>query len=408
MYIERHITDSLKALMGQFPAVLVSGQRQVGKSTLLKHIAGEDYQYLSFDDPLLLGQARQDPRLFLMDHPGKLILDEIQLVPELMPLLKMEIDRLGRNGMYLLSGSQVFHLMRPISESLAGRIALLNLAGLSAREILGLPFAGPFIPSSEALAKRQKAAISPDDLWQMIVTGFYPRLHTPNANPPAWYAAYTATYIERDVRQLTNVTNMGDFTRFLSAVAARSGELLNYSAIAGDIGITNNTAKSWLNILETSGIICLLQPWSANHLKRALKTPKVYVMDTGLLAWLTRWPTAETVRTGAKAGQFFESYVIAEIIKAAYNSGNTRPALYFYRDKEQNEIDLIIQDGRTLYPVEIKMTAAPSARMAKAFGILPRLAAADGLTAGPGTILCQYPEMTHLKEDLLALPVQYL
>ncbi len=388
--------------------MLVSGQRQVGKSTLLRHIAGEDYSCLSFDDPILVDQLKRDPRLFLLDHPGKLILDEIQHVPELFPLLKMEVDRAGRNGMYLLSGSHAFHLMRDVSESMAGRIALLTLAGLSMREILGLPFNGPFIPSPEALANRQKANISHDDVWQLIFQGFYPRLHVENANRDAWYAAYAATCIERDVRQLINVTSAGDFVWFLSAVAARSGELLNYNAIAGDIGISVNTARSWLSILEAAGVVYLLQPWAASHLKRALKTPKVFVMDTGLLAWLTRWPAPETIRSGAKAGQFFESFVTAEIIKSFYNGGIARPDLYFYRDKEQNEIDLIIQDGRILYPIEIKMSASPDPRMARAFRFLPEIAAADELTVGQGTILCQYPEMTHLRDDLIALPVQYL
>lgn len=408
MYIDRHITNSLRELMGQFPSILISGQRQVGKSTLLKHIAGEDFTYLTFDDPLLVKRVKEDPHLFMLDHPGKLILDEIQLAPELFPYLKMKIDQKEENGRYLLSGSQAFHLMKHVSESMAGRIAILHLAGFNLREIQKMPFTGPFIPCQKELMKRKKISLSNDDIWQFIFQGSYPRLHTETINKDAWYAAYTASYIERDVRQLVNVGNTSDFMKFLSAVAARSGGLLNYSAIAMELGIAVNTAKNWLNILETSGIIYLLEPWHSNHLKRALKTPKIYVTDTGLLAWLTRWPTTETIRAGAQAGQFFESYVIGEIIKSFYNSGISRPELYYYRDKDQNEIDLIIQAGRTLFPVEIKMTASPNAQMAKSFKYLPKIAEANGLEVGNGTIICQYPEMMHLKEDLIAIPVQYL
>ncbi|NLC84486.1 MAG: ATP-binding protein [Ruminococcaceae bacterium] len=310
--------------------------------------------------------------------------------------------------MYLLSGSQAYHLMQHVSESMAGRIAIVNLAGLNSREVQGLPSPGLFIPSREHLQQRGRNSVSNDAVWSFIFQGQYPRLHTDNANRDAWYAAYTATYIERDVRQLLNIIDTESFMKFLSSIAARSGELLNYASVSKDIGVSANTVKNWLNILQASGVVYLLPAWSGNHLKRALKTPKVYFLDTGLLAWLTRWPSADTIKMGAKAGQFFETYVISEIVKSAFNVGITRPELYFYRDKDQREIDLIIQDGRTLYPVEIKMSATPSLSMAKHFELMPQIAAADHLDIGTSTILCQCPQLIHLDRDTLAVPVQYL
>lgn len=408
MYIDRHISKILDELRQQFSAVLLTGARQVGKSTLLKHITGEEYTYVSFDDPQIIRQVKEDPNLFLLDHPGKLILDEIQLAPEIFPFLKMRIDEAGEPGMFLLLGSQAFHLMQNVSESLAGRIAIVQLAGLSLRELANVPFSGPFVPSEENIRVRSKTDFSNDELWDFIFKGSYPQLHAGNVTRDAWYASYTSTYLERDVRQLINIQDINSFMQFISSVAARSGELLNHSSIAKDIGISSNTAKSWLNILEASGVVYILRPWYNNHLKRALKTPKVYFMDSGLLAWLTRWPSAETIRMGAKAGQFYETFVIIEIVKSFFNKGISRPDLYFYRNKDRREIDLIIQDGRTLYPVEIKMTAAPSAKMAKSFNLMPELAKADNLKVGRGTILCQYPEVMHLKEDLVSLPLQYL
>lgn len=408
MCIERHVSQTLEDLRQQFPAVLVTGARQVGKSTLLKHIACEDYSYITFDNPMIIEQVKADPRLFLLDHPGKLILDEIQLAPELFPYLKMEIDRIGEPGMYLLSGSQAFHLMENVSETLAGRIAILNLAGLSQRELGNAPYQGPFIPSHEKIVERSKLDISNAKIWEFICQGSYPQLHSRDTSHDVWYSSYSATYVERDVRQMINIEDSGVFMRFLSSVAARSGELLNLSAIAKDIGKDSKTVASWFNILEASGVIYVLRPWYNNHLNRALKTAKIYFMDTGLLAWLTRWPSADTIRTGAQAGQFFETYIISEIVKSFFNAGIIRPDLYFYRDKDKREIDLIIQDARTLYPVEINMTAAPTTKMAKNFRLIPELAKADNLQVGTGTILCQYPDPMHLSDTLLSLPVQYL
>lgn len=213
------------------------------------------------------------------------------------------------------------------------------------------------------------------------------------------------TYIERDVRQITKVGDEKTFMDFMISIASRSGELLNYNAIAKDIGVSLDTVKRWTSILETSGIIYLLYPYSNNHLKRAIKTPKVYFMDTGLLCYLTRWLTKETLQFGAAAGNVFETFVISEIIKSYYNAGISKPSLYFYRDRDQKEIDLIIEHGKDLYPIEIKMTGKPEAKMAKNFSILKNL---SNMNVKAGVILCQYDKKIWLKDDLISVPIEYL
>ena len=404
MYISRQIQPLVSRLLKQFPAVLVTGARQVGKSTLLKHIA-KDYAYLTFDDPLLLEQAKQEPRLFFLNRSGDVILDEVQYAPELFPLLKLEIDKQQKNGMFLLSGSQAFELMQNVSETLAGRIAILKLQGLSLREILNIKFSPPFIPHRDYLSSREKTLKSPENIWQIIHKGDMPRLYQQETDWEIYYSSYVSTYIERDVRQLTNIANSTDFTRFMVALASRSGELLNYSNVAQEVGVSNETIKRWTAILQTSGIIYLLQPYRNNHLKRAIKTPKVYFLNTGLMAYLTRWLTPETIAQGAKSGQFFESFVVSEIIKSFTNNG-IEPPLYFYRDTNQKEIDLIIEYDRTIYPIEIKTTASPNKKMAKSFELLNSLSKEFAL--GQGVIINQYPNKHYLAENLVALPVGYL
>ncbi|AEW77114.1 LOW QUALITY PROTEIN: putative AAA+ superfamily ATPase [Aggregatibacter actinomycetemcomitans ANH9381] len=403
MYLSRQIQPLVSRLLKQFPAVLVTGARQVGKSTLLKHIA-KDYAYLTFDDPLLLEQAKQEPRLFFLNHAGNVILDEVQYAQELFSLLKLEIDKQQKNGMFLLSGSQAFELMQNVSETLAGRIAILKLQGLSLREILNVEFYLPFIPSRDYLASREKMLKSPENIWQIIHKGDMPRLYQQETDWEIYYSSYVSTYIERDVRQLTNITNTTDFTRFMVALASRSGELLNYSNVAQEVGVSNETIKRWTAILQTSGIIYLLQPYSNNHLKRTIKTPKIYFLNTGLMAYLTKWLTPETISKGAKSGQFFESFVVSEIIKSFTNNG-IEPPLYFYRNTNQKEIDLIIEYDRTIYPIEIKTTANPNKKWQK---VLRCNSLGKESTIGLGVIINQYPNKHYLAENLVALPVRYL
>lgn len=396
----------IEALIKQFPAVLVTGPRQVGKFTLLQHIS-EDYQYVTFDDPMLLSMAKNDPSLFMLNYSGKLILDEVQYVPELFSSLKLAIDKQKTSGLYLLSGSQAFHLMQNVTESLAGRGAVLKLQGFSLREIQQLDFSLPFIPTQDYIFAREKVVQPIENIWKIIHQGYMPRLYEQETNWEIYYASYVSTYIERDVRSLTNVSSITDFTRFMVAIAARSGELLNYSNVAQEVGVSVDTIKRWTAILETSGIIYLLKPYSNNHLKRAIKTPKVYMLDTGLMAWLTKWLTPETISQGAKSGQFFETFVVSEIIKSFYNKG-IEPPIYFYRDTNQKEIDLLIEYDRTLYPVDIKASASPDKKMVKAFGILKDNLPESEIKIGTGVIINQYPQRLWLAEDLVALPVWYI
>ncbi|QIW16261.1 ATPase [Pasteurellaceae bacterium RH1A] len=399
----RQMQPLVEALIKQFPAILVTGPRQVGKSTLLQYI-GQDYQYVTFDDPILLAQARNDLTLFMLNHSGKLILDEVQYVPELFSSLKLAIDQQKASGLFLLSGSQAFELMQNVTESLAGRVAVLKLQGFSLREIQQLDFHQPFVPHLDYINAREKQAKPVENIWQIIHQGYMPRLYQQEMNWEVYYASYVSTYIERDVRSLTNISSITDFTRFMVALAARSGELLNYSNVAQEVGVAVDTIKRWTAILETSGIIYLLKPYHHNHLKRAIKTPKVYMLDTGLMAWLTKWLTPETIQQGAKSGQFFETFVVSEIIKSFYNKG-LEPPLYFYRDTNQKEIDLLIEYDRKLYPVEIKTTASPDKKMAKAFDLLRENLPADEIQLGNGVIINQYPKKLWLAENLVALPV---
>lgn len=405
-FYSRQMQRLLQSLIKQFPAVLVTGPRQVGKLTLLQHIS-EDYQYVTFDDPLLLSMAKSDPTLFMLNHSGKLILDEVQYVPELFSSLKLAIDKQKTSGLYLLSGSQAFHLMQNVTESLAGRIAVLKLQGFSLREIQQLDFYQPFIPSQDYISAREKVVQPIENIWKIIHQGYMPRLYEQETDWEIYYASYVSTYIERDVRSLTNVSNITDFTRFMVAIAARSGELLNYSNVAQEVGVSVDTIKRWTTILETSGIIYLLKPYSNNHLKRAIKTPKVYMLDTGLMAWLTKWLTPETISQGAKSGQFFETFVVSEIIKSFYNNG-TEPPIYFYRDTNQKEIDLLIEYNHTLYPLEIKTSASPDKKMAKTFSILKDNLPETETKIGTGVIISQYPQRMWLAEDLVALPVSMI
>lgn len=405
-FYSRQIQPLLQTLIKQFPAILITGPRQVGKSTLLQHIS-KKHQYITFDDPILLDQARNDPTLFMLNHQGKLILDKVQYAPELFSSLKLAIDKQKINGLFLLSGSQAFQLMQNVTETLAGRIAVLKLQGFSLREIQEVVFYSPFLPNMDYLNTRERLIKPVENIWKIIHQGYMPRLYQQETSWDIYYASYVSTYIERDVRALTNITNITDFTRFMIAIAARSGELLNYSNVAQEVGVSVDTIKRWTTILETSGIIYLLQPYHNNHLKRAIKTPKVYMMDTGLMAWLTKWLTPETIQQGAKSGQFFETFVVSEVIKSFYNNG-IEPPIYFYRDTNQKEIDLLIEHNRTLYPIKIKTTASPNKKMTKAFGILKDNLPPDEIQIGNGVIINQYPQKLWLAEDLVALPVWWI
>jgi len=361
MYIKRHLEKTLARAENMFGAILVAGSRQVGKTTLLRK-AKAALPYITFDDPIMRASAVSEPGTFFRVSPPPLVLDEIQYAPQLFPHIKMLLDAQGEKGLFFLSGSQQYQMMRNVSESLAGRIGILNLFGLSLRERYGIDNYLPFVPTSEYLEARKScpAPLDYNTAWAIIHRGALPAMAVDAAMDwQLFYASYVRTYLERDVRDLAQVGDEVKFLRFMSASAAMTGQLLNLASLARDAGVSQPTAERWLSILRASNLVYLLQPFHNNVIKRAVKTPKLYFLDTGLTAYLTRWNTPEVLQFGAMAGAFFESLVISEILKSYANDGVLDPPLYFFRDKEQNEIDLLIQRDQTLYPIEIKKLPTP-------------------------------------------------
>lgn len=407
MYIPRHLERAIARIEKMFGSVLITGARQVGKTTLLRQTK-PDFPYVSLDDPIMLRSAVEEPGTFFKSTPPPVIVDEIQYAPGLFPYIKMITDQDGKKGQFFLSGSQQFQMMKNVSESLAGRIGILNLMGLSLREIHGSDCLLPFIPTESYFSSRKESLfpISFRGIWKTIHKGSMPAMY--NGNEMDWqmfYAAYTKTYIERDVRELTQVGDEVKFLRFMTAIAASTTQLLNLASVARDVGISQPTVERWLSILRASNLVFLLQPFHNNVTKRAVKTPKIYFLDTGLAAYLTRWNASEVLQNGAMAGAFFETFVVTEVIKSYANAGILEPPLYFYRDKEQHEIDLLIQEGMTLHPIEIKKSADPDPRDISAFGILDKI---SGVERGSGGIICLYDHLVALKGDDRVIPVSYL
>jgi predicted AAA+ superfamily ATPase len=386
-FIKRHAGKAVTKLANSFPVVLVTGPRQVGKTTLLQNIPKpKKTAYISFDNPLELASAREDPGTFLSLFGPPAVLDEIQYIPELFPYLKIEADTRKQKGLYYLTGSQQFHLMKNVSESLAGRVGILQLLGLSLRECAGDSFSGVFLPNREYLTKRSKTAPvhTPVELWKLIHRGFFPAVVTGYSDQKNFFESYIRTYVERDVRALAQVGDELQFMQFITIAAARSAQLLNYRDMARDVGISEPTAKKWISILVSSGLVYLLPSYSVNVEKRTVKTPKMYFLDTGLAAHLTGWTTPTVLSQGAAAGAFFESFAIAEILKSYYNAG-IRPALYYYRDKDQKEVDLLILENGRIHPLEIKKTASPKKDDLKNFKALSSI---KGMTIAPGGLIC--------------------
>lgn len=406
MFIERHISAALKDMKGSFPAVLVTGPRQVGKTTLLKKYLG-DIAYHTLDDYVLLDSIKKDAIGFISANDPPLIIDEIQYAPEITRAIKLAVDKKGKNGEYFLTGSQQFRMMKDVSESLAGRIGILNLSGLSAREIDNDGFSDPFIPTDEYYAKRSRTVkeLNIRELWTRIHKGCMPKMY--DGTEERWeqyYSSYVKTYIERDIRSLTQVGDELAFMQFLTSCAARTGELLNMANIAKDVGISEPTVRRWLSVLQASSIVYLLQPFSANITSRVVKMPKLYFMDTGLAAYLCKWLTPETLEKGAMAGNFFETYAIAEIIKSYQNAGK-EPPVYYYRDSEKHEIDVLIYQNGTLYPIEIKRTSSPDARDIRHFGTLKR---STSLEVGKGALICTYDKVLSLNENGKTVPINHI
>lgn len=369
-YISRALEERLQKYEKTYKAILVTGARQVGKSTLLKKLFA-DRRYVSLDDPFMEQQAREAGDMFLTLNPPPVTIDEVQRAKELFRYIKIKCDESDERGLFFLSGSQPFHLMKDVSESLSGRIGIVELSGLSMRECMKDSFNRHFMPTLEYAAERRKTAGKPENIWEMIHRGGYPELWQREKEWSAFYADYVRTYVERDVRELAAVQDLNTFRQLMIALAARTGEILNYSAVASEIGKDVGTVKNWISILEASGIIYLLEPYTSNVLKRAIKSPKLYFRDTGLVCYLTRWLTAENLAYGAMSRPVFETFAVSEILKSFSNEGlDYRYFVSYYRGRDRKkadesgeakeaEIDLIIEENGTLYPVEIKKTRRP-------------------------------------------------
>jgi predicted AAA+ superfamily ATPase len=418
MYIKRALEEVITKSERGFKAVLVTGPRQVGKSTILRHLYA-DRKYITFDDPVILAEIKREPGLFFRNNKPPLVLDEVQYIPELFPYIKMECDNSKENGIICLTGSQQYHLMRNVSESLAGRVAILELSGFSLRELQGISFNKPFIPSENYIEERSTSVNICDKIWEIIHRGSYPTLASEAVDWQTFYGSYVKSYIDRDINELGNVKDKQKFTHFMVALAARSGQIVNYTNIASQVEITAATAKEWTSLLETSGIIHIMQPYASKALTRATKAPKIYFRDTGLVCYLTRHQSAETAMNGAMAGAIFETFAVSEILKSFANAGlDYRFYVSYYRGKDKQrtrangqveereaEIDLIIEQDDILYPVEIKLSANPRLDMAKTFDVLERI---PNKKRGTGVVLCMYEQVLWLNERTVALPVEYV
>jgi predicted AAA+ superfamily ATPase len=407
MYINRSLESFVMKATNQFPVLLVTGARQVGKTTFLQHLSNNKRTYVTLDDPMILNLAREDPALFMQRFPAPVLIDEIQYAPQLLPYIKMAVDRERKKGMYWLTGSQQFQLMDGVSESLAGRVGIVNLLGFSRMETLGKSeYARPFVPNPEEMQRRirQNGPLPLKDLFQLIWRGSFPAMAlAEEMDRDLFYSSYVRTYLQRDVRDLARVGDEMAFLRFLRAAAARTGQLLNMSDMARDADIAPNTAKSWLSILQASGIVYLLEPYHSNVTKRLVKAPKLYFLDTGLCAYLTEWSSPETLEVGAMTGAILETWIVIEILKSYWHNGRSAP-IYYYRDKDKKEIDLlIIQDG-TIYPLEFKKTASPKKEDVRHFSVLEKLK----MPIGYGGVICLSEHSLPLTGNTSSIPVAVL
>ena len=403
-YIARHMEQKILDLSKFFSALLITGPRQAGKTTMLKELAAREgigRGYVSLDDLNARDMAKNDPKLFLQLHKPPVIIDEVQFAPELFTYIKIHVDEHHMPGAFWLTGSQIYRLMRGVQESLAGRVALLHLSPLSQREITGMP-ARPFMVDFDVLLAESKTIlpVSVPDMYERIWKGCMPGLLSGQSERDIFYSSYISTYLERDVRELSGAIDALKFNRFVTAAAARCSQLVNFTALAEDADIDIQTAKSWLNILETLGIVFLLHPYSNNVLKRTIRTPKLYFYDTGLVCYLTRWSSAEVAESGAMSGALLENFTVSELMKSYQNEGLS-PYLYFYRDRDAKEIDVLLEGNGKLFPLEIKKTATPDKRIVRTFDVIEK----SPLERGTGAVLCMAQEFSAFDRENLIVPV---
>ncbi|NLU24096.1 MAG: ATP-binding protein [Clostridiales bacterium] len=402
-YIKRDLESKILALSKEYACILITGPRQVGKTTVLKQLAAADREYVTLDDLEDRALAKRDPALFLQMHSLPIFIDEVQYAPELFSYIKIAIDNGAAPGSFWLTGSQAFKMMELAQESLAGRVALLHMPALSQHEIYGSGNNVPFSVDLDALKQRKKTgqqALLPK-MYERIWKGSMPGLVSGKfTDRDVFYNSYMQTYIERDVSELIARVDKLQFQDFIRAVACRAGQMLNVHDIAMDIGVSDDTAKRWLQVLEKSDVIFYLRPYSNNLLKRTIKTPKLYFFDTGLAAYLTKYTTPEILANGAISGALLENYVVSEIRKTYFNDAKDC-LLWYYRDKSSNEIDMVIESDGLLHPLEIKRSVNPGSELIGAFEVLDK----GSVPRGKGAILCMRPELSAINADNFIVPI---
>ncbi len=417
-YINRTMEKTLNEYIGKYPVIMITGPRQVGKTTLLNYMkenSKDKLNYVTLDDMINRMQAQEDPELFLRTHEAPLVIDEFQYAPKLLSYIKIMVDKARQNEMfgdkkktgtlYYLTGSQVFQTMKNISESLSGRVGIFDLFAFSDREVNSLK-EEKFIPKIEIIKNKEpKKRISTTKIFERIIRGSYPDLYGNRIPVENYYSNYIRTYIERDIREIINIKNENKFIKFISSMAARTGQEFNASEVGAEIGIDNKTADEWVSILKNTGIVYLLQPHTNNNVSRAIKRQKIYFMDTGLACYLTGYTDASILEKSAYSGAIFETYVISEIIKSYTNNGiDPRKHLYFFRDNNQKEIDLLVIDNNIVYPVEIKKSSNPGLEAIKNFNVVDKFE----MERGTGIVLCLCKEIEAIDENNYYVPIEYI
>ena len=402
-YIKRDLEPKIISLSREYSVILITGPRQVGKTTVLRQLMQKDRTNVTLDDLEERALARKDPALFLQMHDRPILIDEIQYAPQLFSYIKIEVDNGAEPGSFWLTGSQAFRMMELAQESLAGRVALLHMPSLSQHEIYGSGNTSPFSIDLNVLKERAKTHAPADlqEIYQRIWKGSMPGFISGRfSDRDVFYSSYLQTYIERDVSELVNLTDKFIFRDFIRAAACRIGQLLNIHDIAQDVGVSDDTVKRWLQILEKSDIIFYLRPYSNNLLKRTVKTPKLYFFDTGLVAWLTKYSSPEILANGAINGAILENYVVSELLKT-YQNNAKECLLWYYRDKEMHEIDMIIESDGMLHPLEVKRSVNPGNELIGAFDILNK----GSVPKGKGALLCMRPSLSAINNDNYIVPI---
>lgn len=418
-YRNRTMEQTIHSYIGKYPIIMITGPRQVGKTTLLNYLSSiskEKINYISLDDMMIRAQANEDPELFLRTHETPLVIDEFQYAPNLLSYIKINVDEAKQNEifgdqketgtLYYLTGSQVFQTMANVTESLSGRVGIFDLFAFSSRELYAQKEV-PFIPKIELLKEKTPLKrVSTIKLFERILKGSYPEIHRDKEIPVEhYYSNYIRTYIERDIREIIHIKDENKFVKFLTSLAARTGNELNTSTISSEIGMDNKTIEEWISILKNTGIIYLLQTYTNNSVSRAIKRPKLYFMDTGLACYLTGYTDATILEKSAYSGLIFETYIVSEIIKSYTNNGiDPRKHLYYYRDTNQREIDLIVVDNQVAYPVEIKKSSNPGADAIKNFDVVHKFE----METGNGIVLCLCKDIVAINENNYYVPIEYI